>query len=357
MTSCTRRLLAAATLSLGFCSSQALAQIGVACALLDVSNRADFCYAMLAAPSEASFLAESAVKTRLGLVSTIQSQIALSQSHRGASGVNAWASGSTLSLSMRNYPGLPDDPDIALTGTAGADYTLAPGLVAGFALSGGSLDSSLGRYGSFKVGETSGSLYAGWQEGALWANAIGTYGRFGFDMTRIVPLGQRQETNTGSAGGDNWSAALQGGYVFTSDKITHGPLAGFVYQNANIDGFSETGGLTALEFGGQARQSTVGQLGYLAIYELGKYQPYVEALWNHEFASTGGDVSAQLVSFKALPAFSMPAVLLGKDWGEAKAGVKIDVGSGVKLVVEGSADFGQTSTTLLGGQIGLNTSF
>ena len=100
----------------------------------------------------------------------------------------------------------------------------------------------------------------------------------------------------------------------------------------------------------------MGQLGYLAIYDLGKYQPYVEALWNHELRQYQPGRFRSLVS-KALPALSMPAVLLGKDWGEAKAGVKIDVGTNLKLVLEGSADFGQTSTTLYGGQIGFNVSF
>ena len=356
MTLRTRRLLAAAMLSMGFCTSQGFAQSTVLANPLDASGAADFSYGLTVAPSEASFLGESAVKTRLGLISVIQSQIGLSQSHRGPSGFNAWAGGNAMAWSMDNYPRFPNDPDIALTGTAGADYTLAPGLIAGFALSRATLDSSFGKYGSFNADGTSGSLYAAVQRGSLWANAIGTYGRFSFDMDRIVPIGATLYSNTGSAGGDNWSAALQGGYAFSSGAVTHGPVLGFVYQNVNIDGFKETGGCTALEFGSQARESSVGQLGYLVIYDFGKYQPYAEALWNHEFADTGRDVSASLVSGTP-QAFSMPAVLLGKDWGEAKAGVKIDVGTNLKLVLEGSADFGQTSTTLYGGQIGLNLAF
>ena len=353
MISCTRRLLVAAMLSMGFCTSQGLAQGTAPGGPLDNS---DFVYGRRVAPSEASFLAESAVKTRLGLISAIQTEIGLSQSHRGPAGVNAWFGGNVIAMSMDNYRGFPNDPDIAVTGTAGVDYTVAPGLIAGFALSRGSLDSSFGKYGSFNADDTSGSLYAAVQHGSLWANAIGTYGRLGFDMNRIVPIGATPHSNTSSAGGDNWSAALQGGYVFSSGAITHGPVLGLVYQNVNLDGFKETGDYTSLEFGSQMRESSVSQLGYLVIYDLGKYQPYVEALWNHELADTSRDVSVQLVS-KALPALSMPAVLLGKDWGEAKAGVKIDVGSNLKLVLEGSADFGQTSTTLYGGQIGFNVSF
>jgi len=49
------------------------------------------------------------------------------------------------------------------------------------------------------------------------------------------------------------------------------------------------------------------------------------------------------------PSFSLPAVILGKDWGEVKTGVTIDVGSGVKVLAVGSADFAQSSATVYGG--------
>jgi outer membrane lipase/esterase len=339
-----------ALLSMGFCTSPALAQ---ASPCIDNSSYIACLYGLRAAPSEISFPAESAVKTRLALVSTIQDQIGLSQSHRGASGINAWISGSLTGLSMNNSSGLPNDPDLAWTGTAGADYALSKTLTAGFALSTGSLRSSLGSYGSFRMNDNSASLYAALQKGSIWANAIGTYGHFGLDTTRIVNPGPNQMSNYGSAGGDNWSGALQGGYVFQKDAWTHGPVGGLIYQDVSIDGFAETGSPVSLTFGSQTRQATVGQFGYLAIYDFGKYQPYAQASWNHEFAVTARDVSA---SWKSL-SFTMPAVLLGKDWGETKTGVKIDVGSGVKLVVEGTADFGQTSATLYSGQIGINAAF
>ena len=351
MNSRTRYLLPGAMLWMGFCTSQALAQ--VPSYLLEEAGSPAYRYGLLTAPSEVSFPAESAVKSELGLVSAIQNQISLSQSHRGPSGVNAWVSGNLTALSMDNYPGFPHDPDTALSGTAGADYTVAPGLIAGFALSGASQNSSLGDYGSFKLQGTSASLYTAVQQGSVWANAIGTYGHFSCDFNRIVPGAPAFLNNNGSTGGDNWSAALQGGYAFQNDSVTHGPVAGFVYQNVSMGGFTETGSSMSLAFGSQTLGSSIGQLGYLAAYDLGKYQPYVEASWNHEFADTARNVTASW----GPKAYSMPAVILGKDWGETKGGVKIDVGGGMKLVVEGTADFGQTATTLYGGQIGFNAAF
>ncbi len=317
---------------------------------------ADYYYSLLTAPSEISFLAESAVKTRLGLISTIQNQIELSQSHRGPTGVNAWVTGDVTAISMDNYHGFPGDPDKVISGSAGVDFGVAPGLIAGFALSTGSLTSALGTNGSFKQDEATASLYAAMQAGPLWANAIATYGHLNYDVNRAVPIGISLQNNAGSTGGDNWSAAFQGGHKFWNNGLTHGPVAGFIYQNVNVGGFTETGSFTSLGFGSQTRESAVGQLGYMASFDWAQFQPFTQLTWNHEFADTNRDVTASLTTAVA-PSYSLPAVLLGKDWGEVKGGVRIDAGAGIKVLLVGSADFGQASATVYGGQIGFNFAF
>ncbi len=317
---------------------------------------ADYYYSLLTAPSEISFLAESAVKTRLGLVSAIQNQIELSQSHRGPTGINAWVTGDVTAISMENYHGFPGDPDRVISGSAGADLAVAPGLIAGFAFSQGSLTSALGADGYFKQDEATASLYAAVQAGPLWANAIGSYGHLSYDVNRVVPIGLTLQDNTGSTAGDNWSAAFQGGNKFGSDGLTHGPIAGFIYQNVNVGSFTETGSFTSLGFGSQTRESAVGQLGYMASFDWAQFEPFAQLTWNHEFANTNRDVTASLTTAIA-PSYSLPAVLLGKDWGEVKGGVRIDAGGGVKVLLSGSADFSQSAASVFGGQIGFNVAF
>jgi outer membrane lipase/esterase len=317
---------------------------------------ADYYYSLLTAPSEISFLAETAVKARLGLVSSIQNQIELSESHRGPSRINAWVTGDVTSLSLENFHGFPGDPDTVITGAAGVDYAIGPGLIAGIAISEGSLTSALGTFGSFNQQETSASLYAAYKTGSVWANAIGTYGHLSSDVNRNVPIGITIQNNTGFTSGNDWSAAFQGGYKFWNGSLTHGPVAGFIYQNVNIGAFTETGSFTSLAFGNQSRVSDVGQLGYRASYEWREYQPFIQAAWNHEFADTGRSVTASLTTAVA-PSYSLPAVILGKDWGEVKGGVTIDMGSGVKVLAVGSADIAQSSATVYGGQIGFNIAF
>jgi outer membrane lipase/esterase len=317
---------------------------------------ADYNYSLLTAPSEISFLAETAVKSRLSLVSSIQAQIDLSQMLRGPSGVNAWVTGNVNAISFENYHGFPGDPDTLITGAAGVDYALAPGLIAGVAVSGGSLNSAFGTTGYFTQTENSVSLYGAYKAGSFWANAIGTYGHLNYGVNRNVPIGIALLENSGSTSGEDWSAAFQGGYKFWTNGLTHGPIAGFVHQNVSIGGFTESGSVTSLAFGNQTRESDVGQFGYRAAYDLAEYQPFVQIMYNHEFADANRNITASLTTIAA-PSYSLPAVLLGKDWGEVKAGVNADVGHGVRAFVLGSADFGQGSATVYGGQIGFNIAF
>lgn len=292
----------------------------------------------------------------MGLYPAFKIKSNFPESHRGPSGINAWVTGDVTSLSLENYHGFPGDPDTIITGAAGLDYAMAPGLIAGFTFSGGTLTSALGTYGSFKQDETSASLYAGYKAGSLWANAIGTYGHLSYDVNRNVPIGISIQNNTGSTSGGDWSAAFQGGYKFWTGGLTHGPVAGFIYQNVNVGAFTEMGSFTSFSFGSQTRESDVGQLGYRASYHWSEYEPFVQATWNHEFADTSRYVTASLTTVVA-PSYSLPAVLLGKDWGEVKGGIAIDVGNGVKVFGAGSADFAQSSAAVYGGQLGFNIAF
>jgi outer membrane lipase/esterase len=317
---------------------------------------ADYEYSLLIAPSEISLLAESAVKARLGHVSNIQTQIDLSLEGRGPTGINAWVTGGVTSISMDNFHGFPDDRNQAVTITGGFDYALARGLIGGMAFSTGSLNSSLGTFGSFKQDETTASLYAAYKAGPLWGNVIGSYGHLDYDVNRITPIGITLQNNNGSTNGSNWSAAFEGGYKFWNGGLTHGPIAGFVYQNVNVGAFTETGSFTSLSFGSQSRQSSVGQLGYKVSYDWAEFQPFLQVSWDHEFADTNRNVVASLTTIVA-PSYSLPAVVLGKDWGEVKGGVAVAMGSGVKFLATGTADLSQNRATVYGGQIGFNIAY
>ena len=264
-------------------------------------------------------------------------------------------SGDINSLTIDNYHGMANDSNTLGSVAGGVDYNFARGLIAGVTFSSGKVQSSLGEFGNFKQNEQSFSVYAAYSGGPLWGNVIGTFGHLDYDSNRTTPIGITMQSNHGTTTGENWSAAVQGGYKFLTGGLTHGPVVGFLHQDLTVDGFTESGSFTSLAFGSQTRESSVAQLGYRASLDWSRYHPFAQVLWNHEFEGDR-NVTASLTTITA-PSYSLPAVALGKDWGSAAAGLTIDVSSGVNLVGKATADFGQSSTIVYGGQLGLNVAF
>jgi outer membrane lipase/esterase len=129
-----------------------------------------------------------------------------------------------------------------------------------------------------------------------------------------------------------------------------------ILQRIYVDGFTEASGVTALGFDDQIRNSAVSELGYQAWYDAGKLRPYAKLVWNHELASTDRLVTASLTTIAA-PSFSLPAVILGKDWGTATLGTEVLISERVKGYAAFTSQFAQNSTTFYSAQIGLNVSF
>jgi outer membrane lipase/esterase len=142
-------------------------------------------------------------------------------------------------------------------------------------------------------------------------------------------------------------------------RLTHGPVVGMALQHIVVDGFTETdafssiGGFTALSFANQTRNSAVSELGYQASIDWGKWRPFAKLVWNHELASTDRSVTATLTSTVA-PRFSMPAVVLGKDWGTATIGTTATFAPGVTSYATFAEQLGQQNVITYGGQVGLN---
>lgn len=348
---------------------------------------ADYDYSLITAPGEISYLAEAPVKTRTALTQTIFQQISISERHRGVGTFNAWISGDISSLTMGNsYPGFPTDPGTPGMVTVGADYLWLPSWLMGGAVSVGTTTQSFSLGGNFRQNEYALSAYAAYVGHPLWFDMIASYGGIHYDTNRVVPIGIATIANTGSTNGENASFAAEIGYNFTSIfgagrsfptmpmkaspratdgwAITHGPVGGILLQKIDVNGFTETdpftgdatGGLTALSFGGQTRDSAVTELGYQASTAIGRWQPYAKLVWNHELVSSNRVVSAWLTTIAA-PGYSMPAVILGRDWGTATLGTTLTLRPGIIAYASFDSEFGQSEATVYGGQIGLNFAF
>ena len=314
--------------------------------------QADYFYSLLVAPSEISFLAENAVQSRTVTVAGVQDQIWISR-QRSTAGFNVWINGDVSSLKINNpAPGFPGDPSTPLSGTVGLDYKSTTGYLLGAAFTTGTQTPGFDLGGKFKQKEIAGSIYGGYLKGPSWASVIATYGALDYDVNRIVPIGITLQNNNGKTSGSNISVAFQGGYDFVYGALTHSPVAGLTWQHVNIGGFTETGGFTSLGFDDQTRDSLISGLGYKATYDLGRFRPYVQAVWNHEFAADR-TVRASLTTIEA-PSYEMPAVKLGRDWATATVGTTMNISNAFTGLASFTAQAGQTGVTTYGGRVGLN---
>lgn len=339
---------------------------------------ADYFYGLIVAPSQISFLAEAAVKTRTAVVNSITNQIPLSFSTPGA--FHGWVSGDVSWLKVANsYPGFPDDPGTPVAATAGFDYAITRDWLVGVAFSGGTTTQSFSLGGDFRQTEYAVSLYSAYRKNAFWLNGIATWGALDNSVNRVVPLGITMQSNKGRADGTNISVAVETGYDFrtavgtvpaaagkalkasaaTPIYLTHGPIVGIIAQQVHINPFAETnasGAPTNLAFESQLRNSAVSELGYQVSLNLGIWEPYARAMWNHELAGTGRLVTASLLSITA-PSYSLPAVLLGTDWGSATIGTRVKFAPNTTAFAAFYSQFGQNNVTTYGGQFGMNVAF
>lgn len=314
---------------------------------------ADYYYNLLVAPSEISFLAETAIQTTFETIRGIQEQIDLTQRLRPA-GWNVWINGELGYLKLDNsYAGFPNDPGVPLSGTLGVDYKWQNGWLAGAALTAGAVNPSFSLGGGFTQDTGGLSLYTAYRNVDWWGDLVGTAAWLGYDTNRPVPIGISVQPNTGSTSGYDLSLAGEIGYDFHTGFWTHGPVAGFILQQARVDGFTESGGFTSLSFGAQVRDSEVSALGYQARFDLGMWHPFAQILWDHEFDPLNRLVTASLTTAIA-PSYSLPAVVLGRDWASATVGTQITFNAAWSGLASFTAQLGQDRATVLGGLVGLN---
>lgn len=317
---------------------------------------ADYYYNLLVAPSEVSFLPESAVQTTFGMLTGIQQQIDVSQRQR-PNGWNGWVNGQLQQLQIDNSTnGFPSDPGSPVSGTMGIDYRWQTGWLAGAAITVGHVTPTFSIGGGYTQDEVALSFYAAYRNGAWWGDAIGGVGSLSYSTNRLVPIGITIQRNSGSTNGVDLSLADEIGYDFHTGPMTHGPVAGIILQQVKVNGFTETGSFTSLSFGSQSRNSEVSALGYRASFDSGIWHPFAQVVWDHEFDPLNRLVTASLTTIAA-PSYSMPAVVLGRDWASATIGTQVRLARSWTGLASFTAQLGQNNVTNYGGLVGLNYAF
>ena len=318
----------------------------------------DYIYSLLTAPSQISLLAETAVQDGLARAATIQGQIDLSGQHRGLNGINVWIAGGANALTVKNATDFPNASGPPFRGMVGADYLTPAGIIAGAALTAGGQTQRFSTGGNFNQVDEAVSLYAAYQAGPVWGNAVASYGLLQDHVARQVPLGNFIDQNNADTSGRSLALALRGGGDFSLGPITTGPVVGVVLQQVRLNGFTETGtsGVTALSFGSQTRNSFVTQLGWRASTDLGNWQPFAEADWNHEWGGKNRTITASLTS-TAAPPYTTAAAPVASNWATVSLGASYKLNAQLALRGVVSAVLVNPQVISYGGALGLNLSF
>ncbi|MBZ5488951.1 autotransporter domain-containing protein [Halomonas aquamarina] len=236
-------------------------------------------------------------------------------------------------------------------GLLGVDW-YRDGVVLGGFVGYGDQDGDFGGgRGDFKRRDTTLGLFSGWYSDSAWLNAQLSYSWLDVDVDREIQLGSTTRRHSGSADGQNLTAALNAGFEFgafstPAGEMRTGPVAGLTWQRVELDGYREAGASsTALGYPDRDVESLVGRLGWQVRREGPGINPYLQLSYNREFEREQGG-RASLSSVPQLGDYRVPKLDLDRDYVELDAGVRATLG-GVDAQIGANVDVDDARSSAL----------
>ncbi len=280
--------------------------------------QADYVYGLLIAPGQVSMLANHASIGQIAMNYAYADQIFYSFRGDAPGTVGGWTQGGMQQVAITG-----DQTSTSSTpyhGAMGMDYQYNQHVLLGGFVNYGQAHVTYNGGGNFTQSGTTVGAYVGYREGAVWANGFVAYNWLDNSVNRITPIGITSFSNTSTVHGSNTSVVVHAGYDFDCSVIKHGPVLGYSYVNTNIDGFTESGNFTSLQFGGQNINAQVGSAGYQVQATVGAWLPFAKAMYNHHLGNTDRLITTTLTTDTA-PSYTMPAISYGRDWANLTAGI------------------------------------
>ena len=215
---------------------------------------------------------------------------------------------------------------IAPAALFGLDWSNGNGLVAGGFAGYGRMDADFGGgRGGFEQTDTTVGGFLGWYGERAWVNAQASYTQLDVDVDRDVAIGPALRRHSGSTDGDVTAVGLSSGYLFGEGAFRHGPVAGLLWQQVELDGWREGNtSSSALLLPDQSRDSLVGSLGWQLSYDTGDFTPYLRATWDHEFEDAPGQATARLQTLPDI-AYAVPGLGLDDAYGTVVIGARLEL--------------------------------
>ncbi|WP_166443092.1 autotransporter outer membrane beta-barrel domain-containing protein [Phragmitibacter flavus] len=167
--------------------------------------------------------------------------------------------------------------------SAGIDYKVSDTLTVGVMLSYTGSDADLHDDGDLEMNSYAANLYAAWQSGSWYLNALvgGAFNDFEYDRAALLGLA------SGDANGGALNAYLGGGYEIQQGGWRFGPAWSLHYTYVGYESFKEQGSLAPLEIQSNHTQSLRSSVGAEVAYVIKAGRrlvvPQVYVAWQHEF--------------------------------------------------------------------------
>lgn len=180
------------------------------------------------------------------------------------------------------------------------------------------------------------NLFTGYVSGNHWFNASFHYGKQDYEnLSRVVPLGISQRTETGETSGDSIGLSAEYGYnVSPHSNWDYGPKLELATRTINVDGYAETGAqTTSLIYGDQEHKSNTADLGLFIHWRALDNQLIVTSEWGIRSQLTGKDYQLQMQSQTLdLNPYELPAYQQdkGENWyGNISASYYLSEGAAI----------------------------
>lgn len=229
----------------------------------------------------------------------------------------------------------------------GIDYRFGPAVALG-AFGGYSTDdanlsangASKGRLNSWYAGG-----YATGKVGPAFIDAWGSYTDLDWDLTRATVIGGFSDVTTAHTDGRIWAGGATAGLNFKTAMVEIEPFATVRYADTKIDGFVESGGITALAISRFDRVSVRSELGARvggkAEWMGATFMPELRGGWFHEFRDQARTINASFLTSAIATPFSFTTNPLSANYYAVGAALNVAGKGRISMVADYDAQFDQ----------------
>ncbi len=248
----------------------------------------DYALSTLRAPALAAAVADQTTRTldRQLRGSTVRQQRFLDGGRRPDS-IDVYVDGQVIDTDGAALDGTPYGL------TVGADRDFGDGWFGGLSIS--ALRERLDAAGTGHARGTALALaaYGSKRVAAAYLSASLSHATVDYDLTRDIALGIASRNETGELTGSLTGLRLEAGYDLASGATRHGPFVGVGVLRTSLNGYREkSANATALRFGKQSYNQTLGSLGYQLSWQASdRLRLSGRASWEHAFGDSHRDLA------------------------------------------------------------------